>query len=132
MSKARNLAIVLALILLSAAMLLLFERPMPVTGSTVLVTVDGEAYGRYTLGEKRELLIQLDDGEFNRILMDAEGVEMIEATCRDQKCIHQGKVTAKNAASRALGNQIICLPHRLIITLTDLPTDEPDPDLPDV
>lgn len=132
MNKRRNIIIILILIGISIILLFAFSKQESKAGSTVLITVNGEEYGRYPLGERREITIETGDGETNTLVIDSEGVEMISATCRDQKCVHQGKVTAQTVAKRALGNEIICLPHRIVISLTDLPISEEDLDIPDV
>ena len=42
---------------------------------------------------------------------------MKESNCTNQDCVHQGDVTLQNIASRPLANQIICLPHKVVLEL---------------
>ena len=42
---------------------------------------------------------------------------MLSSTCKNQQCIHQGVVSLANRDSRALYNQIICLPNQVILEL---------------
>lgn len=71
---------------------------------TIRISVDGEEYGTYSLGEDRTIAIndtnicEIKDGE----------VRMIEADCPDKLCIKQKPVG--NA-----GGTIVCLPNKVLI-----------------
>ena len=53
----------------------------------------------------------------NNIRVTPEGVFMESATCDSQDCVHQGVLTLANRELRPLGNFIICLPHRVWLSL---------------
>ena len=42
---------------------------------------------------------------------------MKESNCTNQDCILQGDVTVDNVGSRVLANEVICLPHRVVLEL---------------
>ena len=130
MNVRKNVLIVLALLVLCGGLFLLGALHPQTAGGTVLITVDGKEYARFPLGKRQEITIEPEEGEFNTLVIDDEGVEMISSSCRDQLCVRQGKVTAQNAAERALGCDIICLPHRVMVSLTDVDLPE-TADLPD-
>ena len=47
---------------------------------------------------------------FNVIRIENGAVYMEEANCRDQLCVHQGKI-------RNRAKNIVCLPHNLVVSL---------------
>ena len=117
MRKRKNLLVIVLIAVLAAGLLIAGLLSRHPSGDSVLITVGGQEYGRYPLGQKREVVISLGHGEENILVIDEEGFYMKSATCRDQLCVGQGKVTRSNASLRMLGPDIICLPHRVVVTL---------------
>ena len=64
-----------------------------------------------------EVVIDQADGSHNVVEVFAGGFRMKESNCTNQDCVHQGDVTLQNIASRPLANQIICLPHKVVLEL---------------
>ena len=79
-------------------------------GDTVIVTVEGEIYGTYPLD--REITVEIRTGyEERNVLVIREGKARVEeATCPDGIC------AAHKPISRE-GESIVCLPHRVVITV---------------
>ena len=81
--------------------------------SRVRITVGGEEYGTYSLSEDQTIEIndtnvcEIKDGEVN----------MIQAGCPDQLCIHQGPIHIQ-------GETIVCLPNRVVVEITGNDKDE--------
>lgn len=75
---------------------------------TVVIKVDGETYGEYSL--KKEQTIKINDT--NRIAVKEGHVEMVDANCPDQICVHH------KAISRT-GESIICLPNQVVLSIED-------------
>lgn len=81
--------------------------------SRVRITVGGEEYGTYSLSEDQTIEIhdtnvcEIKDGEVN----------MIQADCPDQLCIHQGPI-------RIQGETIVCLPNRVVVEITGKDKEE--------
>ncbi len=117
MIKRKDVYLLAGFLLLALAAYLIGPLLRPAAGGTVLVTVDGREYARLSLGRRQTITIDCGDGEFNVLTVDEEGMAMENATCRDQLCVQQGKVTAENYTKRALGGDIICLPHRVVCSL---------------
>ena len=90
--------------------------------STVVVTIDGEEVLRKPLAVNDSYEIRQDDGSVNVIVVENGSVYMKEANCRDGLCIHQGRM--RNAAKT-----IVCLPHKLTVSLTGEPIDTQNDDL---
>ncbi len=72
--------------------------------ASIQITVSGEDYGTYSLGEDQVIRI----GDTNTCRIKDGQVKMIEASCPDHLCIHQPAVDER-------GGFIICLPNEVII-----------------
>ena len=91
-------------LMLLAAMLLLL-RPRS-DGAAVVVLRDGEEIGRYSLQEDCRLVIGEED--YNILVIQEGAAAVVEANCGDHTCVRTGEV-------RRAGEQIICLPHHLMV-----------------
>lgn len=90
--------------------------------STVVVTIDGEEVLRKPLAVNDSYEIRQDDGSVNVITVENGAVYMKEANCRDGLCVQQGRM-------RSAAKTIVCLPHRLVVTLSGEPIRQEDEDL---
>ena len=77
---------------------------------TVVVTVDGVEKLRVPLSAEGVYSVPLAEGEENVIAVEGGAVWMQSANCRDQLCVQQGR-------TRSAGKQIVCLPHRVVVSL---------------
>lgn len=80
------------------------------TGSYVIVLRDGKEVGRYSLSEDDIFTIWGDDESYNLILVNDGAAKVTDADCPDKLCVRQRSIS-KN------GESIICLPHKLVITI---------------
>ncbi len=76
-------------------------------GEEIVITVDNEAYGTYSIFSNEDIIIE-DEGSFNRIRTENGVVFMKEANCKGEDCVHQGEKSST-------GESIICLPNKIII-----------------
>lgn len=74
------------------------------------VTVDGELYGRFSLGQDRTEIIELPDGSFNVLTIAAGEADMTEASCPDQICVNHSRISK-------MGESIVCLPNKVVVTI---------------
>lgn len=81
----------------------------------LLVTFDAEGNATVQSGVDFELSIP-ENGAYNLLCVTADGVQMMQADCRDQICVHHRKIVRQ-------GESIICLPHRLTAEVRDGKTD---------
>jgi Uncharacterized protein conserved in bacteria len=95
----------------------------------IAVYVNGTLYAVSPLQPGMDLKVSQEDGSVNVIRMTEDGFYMESSTCKNQDCVKQGPVTRDNWTGRILGNQVICLPNRVIV---ELQVESNDPDLPDV
>lgn len=105
----RNDLLLVTVLLLLGGVLALFLRLTRQTGGTVSVQVDGKLVMELPLNEDRSLV--LGEGEHTNTLVIADGkAQVIGASCPDRICVRQGAVQYD-------GESIVCLPHRLVITV---------------
>lgn len=84
-------------------------------GTTVVVSINGKEYGTYALSENQTVELPSKFGK-NRLMISDGVVWMETAVCPDQYCVKQGKISR-------VGEQIICLPNKIVVELTG---EEPD------
>lgn len=78
-------------------------------GTTVVVSVDGEEYGRYSL--LREQVVQI--GDTNTLIIHNHEADMLFAECPDQICV-------KHTPIADTDENIICLPNKVVVTIEDI------------
>ena len=78
-------------------------------GETMVVTVDGEEYARYPLGEELEVLIKGERGENLLVIKDGYA-DITEASCPDGLCERQHRINES-------GESLVCLPNKVTVTV---------------
>lgn len=101
-----TVAIALLLTAVLVFALTAFRRP----GAVAEVTVGDEVYGRYPLSSDIEVEIK-SDGSNLLVIKDGKA-SIISADCPDKICVH-------HAAVSRVGEVIVCLPHRLAVTIKE-------------
>ncbi len=104
-----DIFLILVLLLLSAAgfTILLFTRH---AGKNVEVFVDGQMLYSYSLSDTVNEVINTKWGE-NHLVIEEGKVFILEADCPDKLCVRQKEID-KN------GESIVCLPHKLVVSVT--------------
>ena len=109
--KIRNdmifIGILLAVLLLAGILIFAFREE----GDRVVVTVDGEEFGNYSLSENAVVDISTgENGEqLNRLIIQ-DGKAFVEtATCPDGICSAHKPISHD-------GESIVCLPHKGVVT----------------
>lgn len=105
----RNDVLLVAALLLFGGALALFLWLTRQAGGTVSVQIDGKTVMELPLNQDRSLV--LGEGEHTNTLVIQDGkARVVEASCPDRICVGQGAV-------QYAGESIVCLPHRLVITV---------------
>lgn len=108
-------------IVLAASLTLYLLRPQTnVTDASTAylrITVPGQTYELVPLTEDREIVIEQEDGSRNVVEVFPGGFRMKESNCINQNCVQEGDVTVDNVGSRVLANEIVCLPHKVVLEL---------------
>ena len=89
---------------------------------TAVISADGQEEERVVLSaltEPEERVLH-GEGYTLRLILSANGAEMITSDCPTQECVHTGKITRS-------GQSIVCLPARIIVSLEGgAPASGPD------
>ena len=102
--------ILLAVFLLMGAGSLLVLRLQPSEGTTVVINVNGEEFGRYPLYTDRVIDVNTEYGH-NTVTISSGTVSVTESNCPNHDCESFGAI-ARPAQS------IMCIPHRMIVRIT--------------
>jgi hypothetical protein len=107
----RNDLLLVAVILAAALISFIFYINIRNTGTEVVVRVDGERTAAYPLSEDKTVTIE---GVGGRNVLEISGgtARMTEADCPDKLCVHEAPISYG-------GQSIICLPHRVTVTIED-------------
>ena len=108
--KFRNDLLLIAVLLLAAAglaLLLFFTRQ---AGGIVRVVQDGVTIAQLPLDTDTEHVFEDAQGGRNTLVIQGGAAWVSEADCPDQIC-------KKHGAIRWKGQSIVCLPHRLVISI---------------
>ena len=117
--KRRNDVILVAALLAAVALISLCWFLLREEGSTVTVEVAGNTFVSYSLSQDRTVDIPTGDGELNRLIIRDGKAFMETATCPDGICVSHRPISRK-------GESIVCLPHRIVVTVTGNREGEPD------
>lgn len=80
-------------------------------GAQVIVTVDGEVYGTYSLAENQKVPIIKEGVTTNLLVIEDGEADMTEADCPDKLCVHQKAISKNNET-------IVCLPNKVVVQVT--------------
>ena len=117
--KRRDLLILAIVLVASLTLFLLRPKATRDRSATAYlhISVPGQTDEWIPLTEEREIRIEQPNGDYNIVQIFQGGFKVIEANCHNQDCIKQGAVTLDNIGNRALANEVICLPHKLVLSL---------------
>ena len=79
-------------------------------GDKVIVTVDGELYGTYSLSQDQTIEVVQKDGHTNYITIKDGMVSMAYSTCKNQVCVNAGAISETR-------DSIVCLPNKVMIEI---------------
>ena len=88
---------------------------------SIEIYMDNKLYKTYDINDKEEIKIKSKEG-YNIVKIHDKGVEIIEASCTDKVCIHQGFITK-------LSESIVCLPNKVHIKITTEDNHESEEDV---
>ena len=123
--KRKDFIILLAVLAAGAILFFATGRRLPGTtqsagsavAASVRITVPDQETRLVPLDASRQIVIDQESGEHNVVTLVPGGFFMSESNCKNQDCIKQATVTPGNVGERALGNQVICLPNKVVLEL---------------
>ncbi len=80
------------------------------SGDSVVVSVDNQTYAVLPLSKNTKLSIPGKDGGENTLQIKNKTARIIHADCPDKLCVHQKGIHKQ-------GETLVCLPHKVIITV---------------
>lgn len=108
--KLRKSDVMLILSLLLAAGLMWFFLRPGETGAYAVVTQNGSEIRRLDLSQEQTVTISSHTGGWNTLVVSSGSIHISDATCGDHTCVRTGRISRT-------GQQIICLPHNLVIEI---------------
>lgn len=79
------------------------------TGDLVVVKVNGEIYGKYSLSKDRTITVNRN-GHMNKITIKGGKVQVSKSSCKNQICVKQGSISTTHQS-------IVCIPNRVVISI---------------
>ena len=108
--KKADLLLFFAVIIVGAALIIVYRLSLG-DGGRVKVSLDGEVVSELSLGEDHEEEISTAYGKNVLVIKNGEAY-ISEADCPDKICV-------KHKAVSKSGETIICLPHKLVVEVTE-------------
>ncbi|MBP5750331.1 MAG: NusG domain II-containing protein [Firmicutes bacterium] len=115
--KKADIFLAIALLILGFGSLALLKSGQK-DGSFVRVTADGNVWGTYALAEDRTVEISTVYGT-NVLRIEGGHVWMDRADCPNHDCVEKGSISKT-------GQIILCLPHKLSVTIVNEGEEAPD------
>lgn len=103
--KKKDIFLIVGILLTAGLGYLLIGRN--VQGSQVVITLDGEVYGTYSLQQDQRLDVKSEAGH-NVVVIENGEVFIEDADCPDRYCVKQGRTSSESKS-------LICLPHKLVV-----------------
>lgn len=79
------------------------------TGDLVVVKVNGEIYGKYSLSKDRTITVNRN-GHMNKITIKSGKVQVSKSSCKNQICVKQGSISTTHQS-------IVCIPNRVVVSI---------------
>lgn len=104
-----GLDVVLILLIIIATIAVMLSFWSSDVGNKVVITVNEEIIGEYSLSTKLTKEIKTEYGS-NTLIISKGECYIINADCRDGICVSRGKISK-------IGESIVCLPHKMIVEI---------------
>ena len=107
----RDMILAAAILLIAAAVFGFNYVSHRAPAATAQISVDGKVVRTLDLSKDTELTVTGAGGGTNHLRVKDGEIWCSEASCPDKVCVHQGK---KHLSS----DTIVCLPNKMIVTIT--------------
>ncbi len=115
--KRKNDIILAVVIVVIATVGLIMTNALREEGKYVVVKIDGEIVCRYSLSENRKETLSYENDYKNVLVIENNEAFIESANCKDKICVEHKSV-------KKSGESIICLPHKLVVEITDESDDK--------
>ena len=110
LGKHKNDILLILAVLILAGGIWLYSRLTRREGGSVTVTVDGAEVAAFPLDADR-IWIWTGEAGSNTLVIEDGAARVTEADCPDKLCVDEGAI-------RYDGQSIVCLPHKLVVTVS--------------
>lgn len=108
--------ILIGVVVIVAAVMLIFLYGFGDSGSYVFVEIDGSVVKALPLDEDTQYVIETENGTNTLVIKDGEAM-VTKADCPDGICVDHMPISRN-------GESIICLPHKVVITVDSEPSED--------
>ena len=111
--KKNDLILIGGILIIAFAILIgmhLMQKKDTSENAMVVITVDGEEINRLPLNVDDSLTITVEGQETNQLIIKDGKASITDATCPDKICV-------KHRAIKYDGESIVCLPHKLVVSI---------------
>ena len=107
-----DIILITATLVIAIVALLVTKKFLMGGGDEVLITIDGETFGEYSLLTEQTIDITDSEGKtINKLKISGGKANMIWADCPDKHCVKHNEKSKENES-------IICLPNKVTATIT--------------
>ena len=106
--KKADIILFICLFLIGGALSYLASSGSP-TGDLVVVKINGEIYGKYSLSKDRTITVNRN-GHMNKITIKGGKVQVSKSSCKNQICVKQGSISTTHQS-------IVCIPNRVVVSI---------------
>lgn len=110
--KKRDWIFLLLVLVAAAAGILWYVFGYSRPGTMVEISMNGETAGRYPLAESREIFLPSEENRTNQLVIADGKAWMQWADCPDQICVEHAAISHE-------GEEIVCLPNRIVVRIVD-------------
>lgn len=117
---------IMILLLIGGSFFGLYQMRVRSNYAQAIIELDGTLIGTYEIptGDTiKEVRVDAGEGRYNIVKITSTGTYIEEANCRDQICVKWGKVSNP-------GQAIVCLPHKVVVSI--IGNQEGEPPLDDI
>jgi hypothetical protein len=108
--RINDIVLITVLVLIPLLMFAFGRTGDEIAGSAaLLITVDGIPYDTLPLSDEKELTITTEDG-FNKVVVMGGEAWVSDADCPDKVCVYHSRISKS-------GEQIVCLPHKVVLEI---------------
>ena len=102
--KFKDFILLIGIVVVALVEYVCIQKSSDEEAERVVVSVNGEIYGEYSLNEEQKIRIN----DTNVLLIKDKKADMIHGDCPDQICVEHKEISKT-------GESIVCLPNKIIV-----------------
>ena len=115
--KKADFILIAAVVVVAGVLLFFLYGTNDNSGAYVVLEIDGQVVDTLPLDVDTTREIETDNNGTNTLVIKDGYAKMIDANCPDGLCTNQKKISRN-------GESIICLPHKVVVSVIDVNSDE--------